>query len=137
MKTFFLAIPIVLSVGAAAAAFSACSTPIANNPATVQLSSNIMALSPTDTTKTVDAALSCGCPCLLQDMKVTGDTDVIRFNLASHQTEESTHHITATAMPSLTKPGTYSCVFSFTMHDPMEMGGMHDYAASVTATFTR
>lgn len=133
MKTFLAAVSIVV----ASAAFVACSSTNYPNPATVQLSSNIMALSPTDTTKTVDAALSCGCPCMLSDMKVTGDTDVIRFNLASHQTEESIHHITATAMPSMAKPGTYSCVFSFTMHDPMEMGGMHDYAASVTATFTR
>ena|ERR1035437_9615541 len=133
MKTFFLAIPIVL----ASAAFSACSSTSDSGPATVQLSSDKIQLAGTDTTRTVEAALSCGCPCLLQDMKVTGDTDVIRFNLASHQTEESTHHITATAMPSRTKPGTYSCVFSFTMHDPMEMGGMHDYSAHVTATFTR
>lgn len=133
MKTLLLAGSIVL----ASAAFSACASNTDNSPATVKLSANSIQLSTTDTVETVDASLSCMCPCKLTNMMMMGDTDVIRFDMTALQSEEATHHITAMAQPSKAKPGTYSCTFSFVMHDPMEMGGMHDYASSVTATFTR
>lgn len=69
---------------------------------------------------------------------MTGDTSVIHFNLTSLQDAREVHHITATAMPSHGVAGkSYTCIFSFVMHDPMEMGGMHDYPASIIATFSR
>ncbi|MDP4199818.1 MAG: hypothetical protein Q8922_07640 [Bacteroidota bacterium] len=133
MKTLLAIVSIVLIT----ATFFACSSPMNTSPGSVQLTSDKIQLAGMDTTGTVEAALSCGCPCMLSNMKVTGDTSVIRFNLAAHRTSESTHHITATATPSSAKPGTYTCVFSFMIHDPMEMGGMHDYPASIVATFAR
>lgn len=133
MKPLLISLLVIASVACAS-----CNSSTDDSPAKVQLTAERIALSATDTSKSVDASLSCGCPCKLQNMMVSGDTNVIRFNLDALRDEQSTHHIMATATPSAAKAGTsYSCTFSFVMHDPMNMGGMHDYSASVTATFMR
>ena len=133
MKTILFAVLAVII----SSAFIACASPTSTSPATVNLTADKIQLSVADTVGGSDASLSCGCPCKLQNMMVTGDTNVIHFDLAALQDEQSTHHITAMASPSMTKPGSYSCTFSFVMHDPMDMGGMNDYSASVTAVFIR
>ena len=108
-------------------------------PATIKLTSDRIALAASDTTGSVDASLSCNCPCTMQNMMVTGDTGMIHFNLAEMQNnQEVTHHIVAIANPAnATSDSTYTCTFTFMMHDPMVMGGMQDYHTSVTAIYRR
>jgi hypothetical protein len=101
MKTTVL---LVLSV----LVFASCSpTPSEPDENTLTHKSTKTTLTATDSTRTVDSYVTCGCPFPVY-IAGAGDTSIIKYNLATEGDTITTHPIKVTGHPSGLASGTYT-----------------------------
>ncbi|SRR5579883_1319066 len=87
---------------------------------TLQLSARTIELSPSATSASVSANLSCGCPFRMESMRCWGDTNAIHFNLETLAADRNNQQIVATAIPEHMGEATHlSTCLSFVVNDRM------------------
>jgi hypothetical protein len=114
LSTFIVATTLMLS------ACMHATMPQGQGTNTLQLSSKTLSLRGSDTVASVKATLTCGCPFMFESVRVTGDTDVIRFNVQSLRSSRSDQQLIATVRPN-TRTNTmhYQACLSFVVNDRM------------------
>jgi hypothetical protein len=122
MQFKYLVLAAALSVGVVACTDSSMMNS-ASSQSTLRLTSNTIALSGSDTSKSIQASLTCGCTFMMEQMKTWGDTSCIHFNRADLGTMRSQQNVVATVDPSRATAPHMSACLSFMVNDRM-MGTM-------------
>jgi hypothetical protein len=107
--------------GVAALALVACqdSNSPSGNGNTLRLTSRTMTLSGPETSKSVDASLTCGCSFMMEQMKSWGDTSCIHFNTTDLGTMRGRQSVTATVDPNKATQAHMLACLSFLVNDRM------------------
>lgn len=108
-----------LGLGLSACMDSNSSMTTSNSQSTLRLSARTIALSGADTTSTVSATLTCGCPFMMEQTKCWGDTSCIRFNASDLGMMRNDQGVRATVDRSRATNPRMVAYMSFLVNDRM------------------